>query len=268
MLRYYMKRILTNPIFYICLAIGLFALITPCRHELPFCRVDRLPIMYMLSTTEMGIFSMLVPILTTAPFMLVFTEELKEKVVFYQMIRAGRKHFYRDQILSAIFCGVIIGAITWTVWLIVMLGAGARFPATNDWFGNFIGTNLESMVETDAFIWLSIWYLLVQVFYCLHWNLMGMALSLVTKNKYVLIAAPFIIYLVWEYMTQMIYSMAKGVMFVNPGSMRMSGGLEYLPYWQLSYSYLYPIVVYVILIGGLGGLYYIVTKRRFLREGL
>ena len=271
MFRYYMKRILKSRIFWICLGISLFALLYPSRSEWVYCYTDygRTPILYVLSTTGFtGIYTMLIPILTTAPFMLIFTEELKEKVVYYQMIRAGRRHYYRDQILSAIAVGAVIGGITYLIWFILTLAFGAGFDNSYGYYSFLDGTVMEPIVYSDGLVWLTIWYLWLCVFYCLFWSLIGMAVSLVTKNKYVLIAAPFIIYLVWEYVTQLLYSVTKTALFFNPGSPMMNGTLEYLPCWRVEYSVLYPILCYFVLIGGLSALYYFVTKRRFLREGL
>lgn len=271
MFRYYMKRILTSRMFWLCMAISLFTLLYPCRFEWEYCRMDpgTMPVLYLLSALGFeGVYTMIVPILTSAPFMLVFTEELKEKVVYYQMIRAGRRHYYRDQILSAIGVGAIIGGISYFIWFVLCLAFGAVLDNSHGHYSLLDGTVMESIAHSDGIVWLTIWYILLYVFYCLYWSLIGMALSLVTKNKYVLIAAPFIIYLVWEYVTQMLYSVSKVALFFNPGSPMMNGTLEYLPSWKVEYSVLYPILCYVILIGGLGGLYYIVTKRRFLREGL
>lgn len=95
--------------------------------------------------------------------------------------------------------------------------------------------------------------------FCLPWTLIGVLVSFVSKNRYVIIASPFIVFMGTSYLTE-ILSMEK----LHPGLILLKGSVLHMPGGGIYHTLLYVTV--------LTGILLILTvwavRRRMRHEGL
>lgn len=273
MYQYYLKRILKSRIFYICILISAIVLIFGAYPVLLIARDTTIhmamPMMECIDVTmgAGGIYGVIAPALMSTTFLLMYTEELEKRAVYYQMLRSNRKGYYRGQILSALSVTCLIIVISLIIFCVVCLLNGVAWGDTGV-FTKFEGSNIEKYFLGDNAWKMTIWFLVLIVMYCLPWPLVGMVVSLITKNRYIILASPFVIYMAWNYITQLIYSKWHNVLWISPRQPLLRQGLPWESYWSIELTILYPIVYHIIFIGGLSFVYMLVTRRRFYREGI
>lgn len=265
---FYMRRIVKSRLFYLCIVISAISLIHGCSKDLPSARDNIISVMYLLRVSEgAGLIVVTAPVLMSVSFLFFFVEELDTKMVYYQMLRTNRVRYFRGQILSAVVSAGLIALISTVVFGVVCTLAGGSWTEMGD-FSWLNAPCLEAIVFS-AHLWkISVWYCVLLIMYCLPWALIGMIVSLFTKNRYILIASPFIVFMAWNYLTQLAYPYFYNILFVLPTEPLMGGGLMADERWTLGLTIVYPVIYHAILIGGLSLAYYFVTKRRFCREGI
>lgn len=268
MFKLYVKQVIRSPLFIVCTCLTLLFWVSGCGDYISWAKDEIINILYLFITSyTFGIVLVMVPILMTVPFLFLFVEELQKKIVYYQMIRTSFRKYYRGQIFSAIFISFISAAISVLIFSIICLKAGAGFEA-----GNLCvyldGTSMEMLFYSSKMWLLYVWYCVIFMLFCMPWTMFGLLFSLFTKNRYVLIAAPFVCYWALSYTVEMIYPYCPFALWFWPPLAMLDSGWIYEEFWTMAHSILYPLIYNLGLIALLAFIYYFVSRRRFLREGL
>lgn len=257
---FYTKRILKSPIFWFCFVLMVFIMLLGCYEDLPYANSENIPVLYFfIITNAVGITHVLVPVVCVMPFLYYYVDELEKRTVYYQMIRMKKKNkFIGGQILAALVSPCLIAffsavAFTFVCWL---FGAGFRpIDMLQDYFENSMFG--EMIADGHMFV---VYLLHVAAFllYSLPWVLVGMATSYVTKNKYVIIASPFIFNLAISYVTEMF-----SIDFLGPTSTLLKGDVIYFPFGGIYYALCYHFVLIMFL----GTVISVVFRRRLSHGG-
>ena len=275
MLSFYLKRILKSKLFYLCLAVTIFVLLFGASQILMRAQEragynEAISILETLfSALELGgFYSMIAPALMSITFLFFYTEDMEKRTIYYQMLRGSRRKYYSGQITSALMSAGIMIAIALAVLVIVSMIAGVTWEHNGWWTYLFEGTNTEKYYYGDDSWKLTLWHLVLVVFYSLPWPLVGLIVSLFTKNRYVIMASPFVVFLLWNYIAQYIRINYEWFAWFIPTGPMLWIGVPWMPNWSLTLTFLYPICYHVVFIGGLSLIYLLITKRRYVREGL
>lgn len=274
MVSYYIKRIMKSRLYYGCMLISAVILIIGSYNLLISAneRVvgEEISVMECLfSTMDFGgFFAVIAPALMSVVYLVFFTEDLEKKAVYYQLLRTNRRHFYGGQILSALFTTTILIAVPLLVFTLVCLVSGAVWEFDGQWFTFFEETNIEKYCYGANSWKMTLWYMFLTVMYCLPWALVGMVVSLIVKNRYAILASPFVIFMLWNYVSQWVYRVQPKILWFEPMQPLLFWGILFEHEWSLKLQILYPVIYHFILIGGLSLVYLLITKRRYRHEGL
>lgn len=266
MFRLYTKRVFKSPLFWACVAAASFFWISGAFAQYGFAD-QGLNILYVMRVSQaFGMIVVLVPVLVTIPFIFFWVEELQNKSVYYQMIRTNYRKYYRSQIFGALYSSGIVAIISVAIFSIVSFGAGAGFlPAECNFYD---GTGVEAIFYSQNMWFLFVWQCIVFILFCLPWTMFSLVFSLFTQNRYVLIAAPFVCFFSMNYLLDALYPLYPNVVWFLPTQTLLEGKLLYEDFWSLKFHILYPVIYHFVLIGVLATIYYVVSKRRFQREGI
>lgn len=269
MFGYYMKRMLTSRIFYLCIAVSVGILVMGCYQALIIAQDNVVSWIECIDETldAFGIYAVIAPVLMSVTFLFFYAEELEKRAVYYQMLRTSRKKYYKGQILSALASACLIVTISLVIFGIICFSCGVGWENVSD-FGGYDNSNIGKYFHGNNSWKMTIWFCCLTIMYCLPWPLIGMVVSLLTKNKYILIASPFVIFMAWNYIVQLIYSVCHNILWILPTQPLLGMGLPWEAYWSIELTILYPVVYHVVLIGGLSIAFCFIRKRRFLREGI
>lgn len=275
MLRFYLKRIMKSRLFLFCLGITVFVLLFGTMNILLVAREcavhnEAISIMESLHATLDfgGFFCVIAPALMSITPLYFFTEDLEKRAVYYQMIRGNRKSYYLGQIVSAMITTSLMIVIGLIVFVCVCTLNGVSWEHNGYWIYLFEGTNTEAYYYGAESWKITLWHLIVTVFYCLPWSLLGMVVSLITKNRYVVMASPFVIFMLWNYISHWLTQSIPKLVWVQPTKPLMLTGVLWEENWSITLTIVYPVLYHCILIGGLSLVYLLITRRRYLREGL
>lgn len=275
MFRFYLKRMILSKLFVVCLIITIIILLFGASKILMVAGEragynEAISILETLHATMEfgGFYSVIAPALMSITFLYFYTEDMAKRAIYYQMLRTNRFRYYIGQIVSALVSAGLLIFVGLVVLVIVSMIAGVSWNHEGWWVYLFEGTNTEKYYYGDDSWKLTLWHLVIVIFYSLPWPLLGMVISLFTKNRYVIMASPFVIFMLWNYITQFLWFDNNWIIWVIPTGPMLLIGVPWEPNWSLGLTFIYPIVYHVIFIGGLSLIYLLITRRRYVREGL
>ena len=259
MFSYYMKRIYSSAVFWGCAVLLAIVMIIGCYWDLSFARKSVQPVLYcFLVTNTVGISHALVPIVAAAPFLYFYVEEIEKKAVYYQMIRSSKKAYFGGQIAAALLSASSVIIVTLVLFTVICLAFGANWGVNPPLASYFRGAFFEDLMNRNGFI-LYLIYAGAMVLYCLPWTLFGMLTSFFTRNKYMIIAMPYISFMILSYLTELL-----PVMWLNPGMTLLKAQMVRETYGGVPFALVYNMS----LAGVLALIYYIASQRRIRHEGL
>lgn len=162
---------------------------------------------------------------------------------------------------------LLMAVISMVVFTIICLAIGVTWENTG-WFVIYEETNVAEYFMGNESWKITLWYFVLSILYCLVWPLFGILVSLFTKNRYVILAAPFVIFMAWNYISQLIYGIFHNILWVMPIQPVLLWGLPWEAYWSIELHVIYPIIYHVVLLGGLSLTCLLIIKRRFVKEGI
>lgn len=267
MFKLYVKRILKSPLFIACTSATVFFWISGCYSYMTWAKDEIINILYLYyASFTYGVVLLMVPVLMTIPFLFFFVEELQKKLVYYQMIRTSFRKYYRSQIYSALFSSFLSAAISVLVFSVICLIAGAGSEA-GPFCTIFDGTSMEEIFYSKMWF-LYVWYCVIFMLFSMPWTMFGLIFSLFTKNRYVLIAAPFVCYWAFSYIIESICPFCPVASWLWAPRTMLEAGVIYEDYWTMAYSILYPPIYHFSLSAILASIYFFVSKWRFRHEGI
>ena len=256
-----MKRLLGSGVFWGTVFLFAAIMIAGAYEDIQSAGANSSSVLYLfLVTSSVGISHVLVPVLTIIPFAFFYAEELEKKAAYYSLIRCSKRSYYGSNIAAAVLSSMLVSAFALLVFVIVCLlsGAGSEFGGSEASF--FEGSIYGSWLENGNGNWILPLKLLAFVVYSAPWGVLCLAVSVFSKNKYIIIAAPFLIEKAVGTITQMIPSL----WLLIPGLTLLKGTSLRLPYGGIPYALGYNGVI----VAALSVFYYVMSKRRYRHEGI
>lgn len=268
MFSYNMKRILTGKMFYICIILSAVLLYIGGYVDIEAARDNSIPLLSCLHTTQFeGVIIVVAPIIMAIPFLVIFVEDNEKKAIYFQLMRTSQRKYYAGQLAAAVCSAGAIALVSIIIFIICCLTSGVVWE--NEWYYTLLDDTCLRDIIYSSDIWkLTLWYHMCLVFFCMPWAVIGMVVSLFTKNKYIIIASPFVIFMAWNYLCQIIQNIWPPIKWIRPTEPTLFDELVHADFWSLKLTISYPIIYHVLLIGGLSLIYYFTIKRRFRNEGI
>ena len=259
LLGFYLKRTLKNPVFMICTALLTILMLIGCYEDLGAASANVIPVFYCFQVTNsIGISHVLLPAVVVIPFFSFFIEEVEKGALYYQLIRGNKKCCYLGQIGAAALSSMMVTLLATVLFSVVCMLFGAGWQINDTLIQGFSDTYYKELIQDRSYL-VFIIHVLAFVLYSMPWVLIGMVISLFTKNRYLILIGPFIIFMAWSYLTEL-----AGLMILNPGYTLLKGTVRIWVGGGIFYTIGYYLVVCVTL-----ALWYlIVSYRRFHHEGL
>lgn len=266
MIRYFIMKTIRRPLFFVSVGIMLFLWISGCFEYLVASKDNVIDVVYLIRVSAaFGVVLYLMPIVTALPFLARFVESVQNKVMYYQMIRSSPKKYFRGQIIGAIASAALVGVISIGILTIIFLVNGAGFEAG---IGNFFEETCMYGWYHSSRLWLLyLWHCVIYVLYGLPWIFFSFILSLVTTNRYILIAAPFVCNFAISYIVEILESRYLGLLWLWPLQTILDGGLVDQEFWTIAHTIAYPLLYHFGIIAILGSIYFVVANRRFVKSG-
>lgn len=256
---YYLKRIVKSPAFGGGILLLTLLLVMGCYEDLTGARANHLSVLYcFIITNTVGISHVLLPVLVPVPFLFIYAEELNEKLLYYQYIRSNTAAVYRGRLLAAIVSPALVCLISVVLFTGICIAYGAGWEAEDSMIQFFRNAAFANTVQERLWLVYGV-YGLAFLLYSLPWTLIGLVASLFCKNKYIIFAASFIIFISFSYITQLL-----GLYWLDPGMTLLKGMVRSMAGGGIYYAFTY----HMSFIAVLSLIYYIVSKRKFYYEGI
>ena len=259
-----MKRLLGSGVFWGTVFLFAGIMVAGAYGDLQGARVNSHPVLYLyLVTSDAGMTAVLIPVLTMIPFAFFYVEELEKKAVYYNLIRCSKGAYYGSNIAAAILSSALVSAFALMIFILVCLLYGADFEggfaSSQAVMSAFVGSIYEAWLKEGGMIWVLLVKLLALVASSMPWGVLCLLVSVYTKNKYVILAAPFLI-------TRLVSAVVPEPLYLLSPSMPTlpTGHVTRLPDGGI----LYMLVYNGVFIAVLSVLYYVMSKRRYHREGI
>lgn len=263
MLEVRMKRLLGSRVFWGTVIVYAGIMVAGAYGDLVVARANFMSVLYLYNvTTTVGIASVLIPAITIIPFAFFYVEELEKKSVYYHLIRSSKRSYYLSNIAAAFFSSVLVTVFALLLFVLVCLAFGAVFEPDEILQNHFEGSVFAAWLEEGHLIPVLLSRLLAFVAYVSPWGLLCLVISVFSKNKYVIIAFPFILELAVRYTLAVLplpLPKLDPYLTISLGSwvLRMPyGGIFY----SLGYNGVWIAVFSVF--------YYVMSRRRYHREGI
>lgn len=255
-----MKQLLGSGVFWGTVLLFAVIMVAGAYADLPAARANSSSVLYLyLVTSTVGIAHVLVPVVTILPFAFFYVEEMEKKAVYYNLIRCSRRAYYGSNIAVAVLSSMLVSGLALLIFVLVCLGYGAGFAYSSSAASFFEGSMYAVWLTDGKHVWVLLVKLLAFVVYSAPWGLLCLAASVFSKNKYVILAAPFLM----EWSVTLVLQML-GVWQLDPGMTLLKGPYIRLPWGGIPYALGY----HGILVAALSAFYYGMSKRRYRREGI
>lgn len=256
-----MKRLLGSGVFWGTVFLFAGIMVAGAYGDLQGARVNSHPVLYLyLVTSDAGMTAVLIPVLTMIPFAFFYVEELEKKAVYYNLIRCSKGAYYGSNIAAALLSSALVSGFALMIFILVCLLYGAGFTNSGGVMSAFVGSIYEAWLKEGGMIWVLLVKLLALVTSSMPWSVLCLLVSVYTKNKYVILAAPFLI-------TRLVSAVvsATPLYLLSPSMPTLpTGNVIRLPDGGI----LYMLVYNGVFIAVLSVLYYVMSKRRYHREGI
>lgn len=260
MLRSYLKRILSSPLFWACSIILTIAMLIGVFEDLRVADSNSISLLYCwIVTNSIGISHVLLPVLSTIPFTFFYVDRLEKKAVYYTMIRSNTRNYYLSDVGASMISSALVTLVSSTLFLGFCAALGAGNNTQDSVTQYFLGTWFENWSAGSAYGKILLIHVLDYLLFSLPWALLGVLVSLFCRNKYVIIAAPFIGFMLISYITEMV-----SADYLSPGNMLLKGAIRNTPGGGILYAAIY----FVGLSAVFGAAYYMISRRRIKHEGI
>ncbi|MCI8896051.1 MAG: hypothetical protein HFI42_07710 [Lachnospiraceae bacterium] len=196
-----MKRILGSRVFWGTVVLYAAIMVAGAWEDLLAARDNpsvSLPYLYVVTTT-VGIAHVLIPIVTLIPFAFFYVEELEKKSIYYNLIRCSKRSYYLSNAFAAILSCVLVFAGALCLYLLAGVACGAGFYHGAGLLSCYEGSCFEPWFYTEQLWRLLAVNILLFLTASVPWGLLCLAVSILSKNKYIVIAFPFILEQLFSY---------------------------------------------------------------------
>ena len=259
MITYYLKKSICNPVLLGVVVVFSVTLIIGCYSDLSAAQTNTIPVLYcFMVTTSVGIAHVVAPLLCAMPFLFFYVDTLDSGSSYFLMIRTKAKTELLAKILAALISSVCMTGMALIFFTVTALCFGAGWEAEQSLHLSFQDKFFEAMIESHM---MSVYFVYCISFlvYSLPWALVGLVASLFVKNRYMVFAIPFLVYIVWNYLTELL-----GLTWLNLNMTLLKGNSRNL----YGGGILYALIYHGILCLGLIIFYGVMYRRRWKYEGI
>ena len=259
MTAYYLKKSMCSPVFWGGAVIFAVILVAGCYSDLAAAHANTIPVLYcFMVTTSVGIAHVVAPLLCAMPFLFFYVDTLDHGSSHFLLIRSDAKAEFRAKILAALISSLCMTGLALLLFTVTALCFGAGWEAEQSLLMSFQGRYFEALVESHM---LGVYFIYCISFlvYSLPWTLIGLVASLFVKNRYMVFAMPFLVFIVWNYLTELL-----GLTWLNLNMTLLKGVARTLYGGGILYAFLYHGVLCLGLIMFYGVMY----RRRWKYEGI
>lgn len=251
-----------NPVFGICVILQVIIMLMGCKEELRFAIDGNLiPILLCYSeTVSIGIAHISLPLLSVIPFLYYHVEEIHTGALYFSQVRTTARKDLAGRIGAAILSAATMAAVSLLLFTCGALALGASWQ-TNDTIANwFENTYYEELLKTST------WqvYLIHGagfLLFSMPWVLIGLVCSLWVRNKYLVFAFPFVVFMLCGIIMDL-----TGNWWFGIGYILLLKNLKTRTYFA---DGLGIACLYLILFGGVWIAAYVISwKRRWRRDGI
>ncbi|MBO5389871.1 MAG: hypothetical protein J6A59_17385 [Lachnospiraceae bacterium] len=256
-----LKRIIKCPVIYVCIIVLTLLMIIGCCEDLSYAKNNNIGVLYcFVLTNSLGVSHVVAPLLVSIPFLYYYVDEIDHKYTYYQIIRANDKvKYYGAQILSAIITVLIVTIVSILCFTILCLLLGATWEPGQTMAYYYEGTFWEKYIVNGNSLFVYMVYCVCFVLYALPWPLVGIMASYILRNRYVIVASPFIAFVFISYITQLL-SLER----LDPGLTLLKGSVMYMEYGGVIHSVLYNILLTTLFIV----IIFVEIKMRYKKRGI
>lgn len=251
MYKVYIKNIFFSKIFWIAIFITLLTFIAGSYQS--FIVQDDALVCYKCAV-EYGPGQIVAMVLSSLPFFVIFSEEIKKRVAYYQIVRSTKRKYIFDQIM-AVFTSVMgMGLIVLLAFLLICKAYNCDFSLNEYDAQKLHGLGIfENIVKNNMILYYSLVYL-SYVLQILPGTFFTMLIACFVKNKYIVFAMPWIVFRFFQML-----ALVLGNPYLDWALASFTGTTLSETLGGMLYCYLYPSVLCLFAIIS----YYIFFKRRF-----
>lgn len=251
MYKVYVKNIFFSKIFWIAIIITLLTFIAGSYQS--FIIQDDAMECYKCAAV-FGSGQIVAKVLSPLPFFVIFSEEIKRRAVYYQIVRTSKRKYIFDQIMAAFTSVMGMALIVFLVFFLICKAYDCDF-SFNDYDAQKLqGLGIfENIVKNNTIFC----YLLVYLSYVLQMlpcTFFTMIIACFVKNKYIVFAMPWIVYRFFQILALVLGNPYIDLMLASFAGTTLTESLG-----GMLYCYLYPSFLCLFAIIS----YYIIFKRRF-----
>ncbi len=249
MYKVYIKNIFFSKIFWISIIITLLTFIAGSYQSL-IVQDEALECYQCAAVYGSG--HIVAMVLSPLPFLVIFSDEIKKRVAYYQIVRTSKYIF--DQVM-AVFTSVMgMGFIVLLVFFLICKAYDCDFSFNEYDARKLQGLGIfENIVKNNVMLS----YLLVYLSYVLQilpGAFFTMIIACFVKNKYIVFAMPWIVFRVFQML-----ALVLGIPYLDLTYASFAGTTLTESLGGMLYCFLYPCFLCLFAIIS----YYMIFKRRF-----
>ena len=256
-----MKRLLGSRVFWGAVVLFAAIMVAGAYEDLPHARVNSSSVLYLyMVSTSIGIAHALVAIVPIIPFAFFYVEELEKKAVYYNLIRCSKRSYYWSNIVAAVLSSVLVTVFALLLFTLVCLAFGAGLETGQSVMSHY-GTSpfFRECLEDGRLIYVMLINFLAFVAYSAPWGLLCLLISIFSKNKYVIVAFPFIFKIAVSYLLQGSLDRFDPSLTILKSQFVLS-----MPYGGIFYALGYHAVFITLF----SVCYYVLSRRRYRHGGI
>lgn len=256
-----MKKIIIGPVFWGTVLIQAIAMLWGVWPDLQAANDNKISFLYCFQMTNtVGVSSVLMPILTVIPFAFFYVDELDKKTLYFSLIRSSEKRYLVSQIVSALFSGILVSAGAVACFALGCRIMNVSFAIDPSFMQQYFeDTYFECWMSEGKAGAIPLIYVGAFLLYSIPWGLICLITSLISRNKYIVIAAPFLLKTAVSYVTE-----GSPFELLNPVMTLLKGRAAKMYMGGFLYACVYHGAVILIC----SALYYGISRRNFGREGI
>ena len=256
---YDMKRIINSAAFWGSVFVLVAVMFLGCFEDLEAARANHLSVMYLFFvTTTVGITHVLIPAITIVPFMFCYLDEMQKGAIYYPLMRSSKKTYFSGIIFSALLSSAAVVLVSLILFTLICLAFGAGWEANASVIQFFKGDYFENMLE-DSLGFVYIVHGIALILFSMPWAVVGIVISLFTTQKYLIVAGPFVFFMLFSYFTELL-----GVFWLNPGWTLLKGSVRTRIGGGIFHAFAYQLIFIIFLLL----IYCLVWKRKLRYEGI
>ena len=256
-----MKRLLGSRVFWGTVVLFAAIMVAGAYEDLPDARANDISVLLLYDvTTSIGIVHALIAIVPIIPFAFFYVEELEKKAVYYNLVRCSKRSYYWSNIAAAVLSSALVAVFALLLFVLVCVAFGAGIETNSALRNHYEISVFVEWLEDGRLIYVMLIRFLAFVAYASPWGLLCLLISIFSKNKYVIVAFPFIFNFAISYLLQ-----SSPLSRFNPDLTLLKGKFVLgMPYGGIFYALGYHAVFITLF----SVCYYVLSRRRYRHGGI